>query len=224
MSNSGPRVIVGRSSFIVLLLLLLYAVPATADVIYFVTVDTTAIGGTAGNIDFQFNPGGVSQSAFVSISSFSSVGGTLTGAPLTVGDVSGTLPGTVTINNTAALNDYFQPFTFGMSFQFQLLFGGPAITSPDGTSTSGSAFGLSLFNSAGDATFLTTNPDGFAGVGDVGLDGKVTTTVFPSNANGGPPVVTFSTSVVPEPSTFSFICPFFLAIAGAIALHRKSNT
>jgi len=95
---------------------------ATADVIYFVTVDTTAIGGTPGNIDFQFNPGGSSsQPAFVSISLFSSSGGILTGAPFTVGDVSGALPGDVTIANTAALNDYFQPFTFGTSFQFQLL-------------------------------------------------------------------------------------------------------
>jgi hypothetical protein len=82
-----------------------------------------------------------------------------------------------------------------------------------------------LFNSAGDTPLLTTNANGFAGVADVGLDGKVSTSVFPSNANGGAPVVTFTTAtVVPEPSTFSFICSSFLAIAGVAALQRKSNT
>jgi hypothetical protein len=218
--------ILGRLSFIAVFSLFFYTVPATADVIYFVTVDTTAIGGTAGNIDFQFNPGGPStQAAFASISLFSSSGGTLTGAPSTIGDVTGTLPANVTIANTSTLNDYFQPFTFGTSFQFQLLLGGPAINSPNGTSTSGSSFALSLLNSLGDAAFLTTDPNGFAGIANVALNGHVSTTVFPSNANGGPPVVTFTTtSVVPEPSTFSFICCFFLAIAGAAALHRKSNT
>jgi len=206
---------------------LCFAVPAQATVVYLVTVDTTAINGVSGNLDFQFNPGGpTAQSAFVDISSFSSTGGTLGGAPSITGNVTGALPGTVTIDNGTGFNDYFQPFTFGTSFQFQLLLDGPAIQSPNGTATSGSVFGLSLFDAAGSANFLTTDPNGFVGTVDINLDGTTTPTVFPSSVAGGPPVVTFSTPPppgVPEPSTFTFLSSSLLALAGFAAMRRKSN-
>ena len=222
MSKPGFCSILGRLSFVIVLAAFLSGAPAMADVIYLVSVNTSAINGVAGNLDFQFNPGTASsQAAFVSILSFSSAGGILTGPPATLGDVTGTLPATVRINNTTALNDYFHPFTYGASFQFQLLLGGPAIQSPNGTATSGSKFALSLFDSLGANTFLTTDPNGFAATADINLNGTVTTSVFPSNPRGGAPVVTFSVAGVPEPSTFSFVSGSLLAIAGAVALRRK---
>jgi hypothetical protein len=201
------------------------AVPVRASVVYLVTVDTSAINGVSGNLDFQFNPGGPSsQSATASLLSFSSAGGVLGGAPDITGDVTGALPGTVTIGNTTAFNDYFQPFTFGTSFQFQLLLDGPAINTPNGTATSGSTFGLSLFDAAGTSVFLTTNSDGFVATADVNLDGSVTTSTFPSTVAGGPPVVTFSNPPgVPEPSTFTFLSSSLLALAGIAAIRRKST-
>lgn len=211
----------GRLAAFVIVTCGLLAGTAKADIIYQVSVNTSSISGTPGNIDLQFNPGGGStQPASVRISSFSSVGGVITGAPSTVGDVSGTLPGTVTINNTTALNDYFQPFTYGNSFSFRLLFTGPAINAPNGTATSGSEFGLSLFNSDGSNVFLTTNPDGFAATANVNLNGTVTTTTYPSNGNGGAPVVTFTTVVAtPEPATFAM--SFAAATVLGAALHRN---
>jgi hypothetical protein len=201
--------------------------PAKGSVVYLVTVDTSAINGVAGNLDFQFNSGGPSsQAASAEISLFTSVGGALSGSPDVSGDVTGVLPGTVTFNNTAGFNDYFHAFTFGASFQFQLLLDGPAINSPNGTATSGSIFALSLFNAAGDATFLTTDPNGAVGTVDINLDGSTTTTTFPSSVNGGAPVVTFSTPTppsVPEPSTFTFLSSSLLAMAGLAAMRRKST-
>jgi hypothetical protein len=138
--------------------------------------------------------------------------------------VTGALPGGITINNTPGFNDYFQPFTFGTSFQFQLLLDGPAITSPNGTATSGSVFGLSLFDSAGGVTFLTTNPNGFVATADINLDGSVTPTAYPSDQPGGAPVVTFSNPPgVPEPSTFIFLSSSLLAMAVFAAVRRKST-
>ena len=186
------------------------SINAKASSLYQVTVDTSTLNATAGNIDFQFNPGGgTTQPAFVTISSFT--GATVNGTASTINGVSGNLPATVTINNSGgSLNDYFQALTFGPSLSFLLQFSGPAVDSPNGTATSGSSFGLSLFNSAGDTALLTNNADGFIGTADVNLDGTVTTTTFPSNNEGGSPVATFALTSVPEPSTFVLFGASFL--------------
>lgn len=213
-----------RVSFGVALAAFSAILPAIAAPIqYQVTVDTSAISGTAGNIDLQFNRGDASsQNAFVTISSFSSTGGSLTGAASTSGDVTGVLPGTLTIDNSPGFNDYFQPFTFGSSFQFLLTLDGPAIESPDHAALIGSSFGLGLFDSTGSTPLLTTDPNGFAGTVDIDRDGVVTTTVFPPTLAGGTPVVTFSTPVtVPEPSTITLLSGSLLLFVSAANKSRR---
>src|SRR5882724_9425360 len=92
---------------------------ASAGIITQVTVDTTTISGTAGSLDFQFNPGPlVSQAASLDIFNFTGdgtlvAGGCLAGGPCLTGNVAGTLPGTLTFDNGTSFNDYFQGFTFG---------------------------------------------------------------------------------------------------------------
>ena len=186
-----------------LTLLLFSLVPAYASITYTVTVDTSAISGVNGYIDFQFNNGGSgSQLATATVSSFNNADGVLGAALPSIGDVTGTLPGTVTIENTDGLNLYTHEFLFGSSFAFLLTLDGPAINSPDGVSLSGSSFGLSLYDVDFNA-LLTTNPNGdAAAIADISLDGSVTTTTFEPPA-GGSAVVTFSDVVVPEPSTLS---------------------
>ena len=148
------------SAFAVLAL----AVPAEAGVVYSVSVDTSLLtSGTTGNLNFQFNPGGGSQEASASLSNFTT-DGTLTGVPTLTGDVSGTLPGTVTFGNSTAFNDYFHGFTFGSSFSFLLTLYGPAIDAPNGTATSGTTFGVAMFDDLGTTPLLTTDPFGFAGL------------------------------------------------------------
>ena len=108
---------------------------------YSVNVNTSAVTGTAGFLDFQFNPGNSSsQPATATISNF--IGGTLGATTPNIGNVSGTLPGPVTFVNSAGLNEYFQGFTYASSFSFLLTLSGLALDNPNGTATAGTKFGV----------------------------------------------------------------------------------
>src|SRR5579862_3780409 len=151
---------------------------AEADIMYHGNVDTSSISGTAGSLDFQFNPGPLlSQSASLQILNFVS-DGTLAGGASLTGNVSGALPGTVTFDNGAGFNDYFEGFMFGSNIIFDVRLYGPGVNSPDGTSTSGSTFAFSMFSDpAGTIPVLTNDlTDGFVLTADVNLDGSVTVT------------------------------------------------
>jgi hypothetical protein len=144
---------------------------------YDVTVDTSSVFGTAGSLDFNFNPGPlITQAASLQILNFSSDGTLAGNCPCGIGDVSGQLPATLTFDNGTGFNDYFDGFTFGSTLSFEVSLYGPAISSPDGVSTSGSAFAFSMFSDAGGTIpVLTADPlDGFAFTVDVNLDGTTT--------------------------------------------------
>ncbi len=167
-----------------------------APIIYHVTVDTSTINGAMGSLDFNFNPGPLAtQAASLQILNFSS-NGTLAGnCPCATGDVAGQLPSTLTFDNGGGFNDYFDAFTFASTLSFQVSLYGPALSSPDGISTSGSTFAFSMFSDAGGTMpALTTDAsDGFAFLVDVNLDGSTTVTNFSGQttvtaaAGGGAP-------------------------------------
>ena len=84
-----------------------FATAASAGPItYEIFADTSSIAGTAGSLDFNFDPGPLtSQSASLQILDFTSdgtlAGGScLTGGPCLTGDVSGLLPSTVTFDTS----------------------------------------------------------------------------------------------------------------------------
>jgi hypothetical protein len=110
----------------------------------------------------------VTQTASLQVLSFAS-DGTLACSPTLTGDVAGALPPTLTFDNGTAFNDYFEGFTFGSTLSFQVCLFGPALSSPDGTSTSGSTFAFSMFSdAAGTIPTLTTDKiNGFAFTVDV---------------------------------------------------------
>src|SRR3954470_2669434 len=84
-----------------------------ADILYNVTVDTTSLLNTSGYIDFQLGPSGNSQSATASILNFSA-NGPLNGSDIFLaGGANATLPGVVSIGNSAQFNNYFEAITFG---------------------------------------------------------------------------------------------------------------
>jgi hypothetical protein len=192
---------------------------SASPITYDVTVDSSSISGTAGSLDFEFNPGPlVTQAASLQILNFTS-DGTLAGGPALTGDVSGALPGTVTFDNGTAFNDYFEGFTYGSTLSFQVSLFGPALSSPDGTSTSGSTFAFSMFSDAAGTTPILTSDtvNGFAFTIDVNLDGSTTvanssarTTVVPTT---GPPAI-------PEPGSFVLLGTA-LALLGTLRLGQR---
>ena len=191
---------------------------ASADAVtYDVTVDTSSITGTAGSLDFNFNPGPlvVTQAASLQILNFSS-DGSPTGSPTLTGDVAGALPGTLTFDNGTGFNDYFQDFTFGTTISFDVSLYGPALTAPDEVSTSGSTFVFSMFSdAAGTNPALTTDTtDGFAFTVDVNLDGTTTVDNFSTDT-----IVQRVSSVVPEPNSFALLGTMLIAL---IVLRRLS--
>jgi hypothetical protein len=185
---------------------------SAAPITYNVTVDSTSISGTAGSLDFEFNPGPlVTQAASLQILNFAS-DGTPAGNPSLTGDVTGALPATLTFDNGTAFNDYFEGFTFGSTLSFQVSLFGPALSSPDGKSTSGSTFAFSMFSdAAGTLSVLTADTtDGFAFTIDVNLDG--TTTVTNSSAQT---TVVPAITPVPAPMIGRGL-PAVLAVGGVL--------
>jgi hypothetical protein len=169
---------------------------------YDVTVNTSSLFGTSGSLELQFNPGPQPvQAANLQIGQFTS-DGALIGPPALSGDASGALPGLLTFDNGAAFNDYFEGLTYGHAIGFEVSLYGPALISPNGHATSGSAFGFSLFSdAAGTVPVLTSDlPDGFAITVDVNLDGSTTATNFSSEAT-----IVAETGVTPVPEPTSLL-------------------
>jgi PEP-CTERM motif len=108
----------------------------------------------------------------------------------------------LTFDNGSAFNDYFDDFTFGTTISFGVSLYGPALSAPDGVSTSGSTFAFSMFSDAlGTIPVLTTDTtDGFASTVAVNLDGTTTVTDFSLQTSVVP-----QTSPVPEPSNLVLV-------------------
>jgi hypothetical protein len=101
---------------------------------------------------------------------------------------------------------------------------GPALDTPNGTSTAGTTFGLGLYDS-GQHPILTNQAllTGFAVQIDINLNGTTTATAFPTATNG-PPVATiqanaFSTNI-PTLSEWGMIV-FSMLLCGWGALHLR---
>jgi hypothetical protein len=215
-----------QRSFLMTAVLWSAAWSASADVIEAVTVNTSSISGDAGSLDFQFNPGPlVTQAASLQILNFITDGSLANCAAniqgfCPTGDVSGTLPGTVTFDNGTGFNDYFDGFTYGNSLSFDVVLSGPAINSPDGVSTSGSTFAFSMFSdAAGTVPALTSDlTNGFATTINVNLDGTTTVNNFSAVTTISKP------SVVPEPATFAVTGILLGLIGGVVRFRRRAQS
>ena len=185
--------------------------PASADM-YQVTVNTSSLAGGSGNLDFQFNPGpGTTPAATALVSNFSSDGSLIPPAALT-GDASGSLPGTLTLDNGTAFNDYFQPFTFGTTITFDVTLSGGV----DVSDTTGSSFAFSLYDAGGVTPLLTTDPSGSVLTVNLNTDGSTTLLRFPATP-GELTTVGPLQAAVPEPSTLTLA---LLGLGGACARQR----
>jgi hypothetical protein len=172
-----------------------------------------------GSLDFNFNPGPLTtQGASLQILGFST-NGTLGESPELTGDVTGALPLTLTFDNGTGFNDYFDGFTYGTDLEFKVSLYGPALSSPDGVSTSGSAFAFSMFSDApGTIPALTSDTaEGFAVTVDVNLDGSTTLHNFSSQTT----VAQKGMGGAPEPGPLPLIgLGIGLCIASRLRMHR----
>ena len=109
-----------RNTFLLLGALALLGRPAGAATP--ITVDTSALAGQAGFLDFQFNPDTSGSTPLDAVAVVSALTGGTLGAvdPLNTSGVTGSLPGTITIANTGGLNGLTQAITFGNSLSFDV--------------------------------------------------------------------------------------------------------
>jgi hypothetical protein len=128
-----------------------------------------------------------------------------------------TIQETLTFDNGTGFNDYFDDFTFGTTISFDASLHGPALSAPDGVSTSGSTFVFSMFSdAAGTIPVLTSDTThGFAFTVNVNLDGTTTVTNFSSQTNVQP-----ASSGVPEPGRFVLVGTTVFLV-GALTLLRE---
>jgi hypothetical protein len=189
------------------------------SVTYDVSVSTSSLSGQPGNLDFQFNPGGLGALvATATVTNFQTAGGIPAPSSTLTGDASGALPGTLTLDNGTAFNDVFQGFTYGTSLSFDLTLSGPALGGPAGTF--GSSFALSLYDAAGITPLLTTDPNGSVLTVDLNADGTTSAQLFPQSPTNSTPAASASPvgAVVPEPS--SLVLLVSTLPAGMVVLRR----
>ncbi len=179
---------------------------------YKITLDTSSLAGTAGNLDFAFDPGGPdSQNALLQVTGFTTTG-TLAGTAQDTGGGAGTLPGTLTLANIGSNNDVFQGITFGSTLSFFTTFSGPAITAPTGKGA-GSTFAFSLYDASGTKTLLGVNPDG--SVLDIMINPGGSQTLVSSST-----ALTVTMPGVPEASPALSLGLLLALGGGAVALRR----
>ncbi|PMQ10687.1 NF038129 family PEP-CTERM protein [Janthinobacterium sp. AD80] len=110
---------------------------------YHVEIDTSAFSG-AGFLDFAFIAGNSpAPGASATLSNFSGAFGALESLE---GNVSGSLPGTLTFGNSGAYNDWFHNVTLGGKFAFNIVFGGDFLTT---AGSAGTTFGVGLLDASG---------------------------------------------------------------------------
>jgi len=174
-----------------------------------VTVGTTPLSGASATLAFDFIDGDGIVNNSVTISNFQSDGALA--SPGTTGDVSGTLPGPVTLSDTQFFNELLVPLTLGTSVSFNLDYSNSEGSPPD-------SFSLFLLDPSAINSLVTTDLAGNALL-QIQMDG---TTTNLSLAGSNTPAISVSTNSVvptPEPPSGVLLGVGCLCIAGLSAAY-----
>lgn len=158
-----------------------------------ITVDTSGLSGSAAQIALDFI-GGPSPANTVTISNFFTDG--LLGVQTPTGGATGSLPGTVTLNDGSSFfNEQLAAITLGNYFSFQVdttNLGPTTASFPD-------EFSLFLYDGSFNSLITTSDPTGANAIVTIDLTGGTTTsnTIYTSAATLGSP----APAAVPEPAS-----------------------
>ena len=197
------------------------SIPVLADTIgYTIAVDTSSAAGQTGYIGFDLSTGRILPILPVTAVVSGYAGGALIpGDPFADANtvnVSGSLPGVVTMDNSAA-NAFTERILFGNSVSFFVTLSGTGVDLLGGaTSATATDFQLGFFDLDGNPLF-TTDPLGNVAVIDVAPNGVVTAEAL-SNGSGGSDATIAET---PEPTSLAmFACAGMLALAWRVRRRR----
>lgn len=160
------------------------------------------------SLDFQLNSGNTLNNNTAVVSNFTFGGGGLPfGSATLLGGASGSLPGTITLSDTGAFNEFFQSFTAGSSLDFDvsLTQNADAGPTPDGFSIA--LLDNNLFN------IPTT------GLGDSLLLVNVNGGTFTGTGTGSYVGVNVLITPIPEPATYGVV--FGAIILAGVVTHRR---
>jgi hypothetical protein len=180
---------------------------------YLVTVATTDQTGTPGFIEFSMSPS--TPSGVTVAASITNYGGDSTPGTISppIGDVTGSLPGPLTLNNDV-YSDYQQALTYGTFIRFDLTISGTDVGNPN--AVSGTDFSILLEDSTGMG--LNTGTAGAAVDFYFPPLGGTQTVVVSPPATGNTPLVTLSPLSVPEPSSVVLLG---LGLGAVVAVGRR---
>jgi hypothetical protein len=182
---------------------------------YNISINTTDINAQDDYFQLAFDPANLTGflNAAATITNFQ-FDGSLTGASILTGDVTGALPGPLTITNDdpGGVNSLLQEATFGNTLSFDVAFSGAAFD-PTQISTAASDFSVQFFDPNGAPLLVDTtdpnNPGGVVADINIAPNVVVTPTTYPE-ASGVASVATITplapsggggSPTVPEPSS-----------------------
>jgi hypothetical protein len=173
-----------------------------------VSIDTSALAGTSATLAFDFVEGGPPSNS-VTITGFSS-DGTLGSATLT-GDVTGTLPGTVTLGDAQFFNELLQDIVLGSTIAFTF----DATGNPPDDGSLPDAFSFFILDPKTLMSLIETTD--LTGAGSLLLFSIGSSS--PLEVYGSPQVTITAVSTVPEPSSALLV---LIAMAAGAALRSRS--
>jgi hypothetical protein len=187
---------------------------------YVIEVDTTPIAGQEAQLTLDFIEGGPpSNSATISLFSTDAILGNFSGT----GGVSGTLPGSVLLTDTAFFNEYMHTLILGSNVALTL----ETTTNAPDSGASPDAFSLFLLNSGTSLPlFSTTDPSGADALLALDITGAAQGMLRVFSALGQEVVVTVTlpSNVIPEPGSIILLGTGLGGVAWRLARRKQSRS